>query len=95
MPCGLIYSGLAWAATAQNAGTSALMMLLFGIGTLPAMLATSLGADRLQTFLRRRELKLVIAALLIASGSWTIYMTLAHADHAVPGEHSSHESMHH
>ncbi len=29
MPCGLIYSSLAWAATAQNATTSALMMLLF------------------------------------------------------------------
>ncbi len=68
MPCGLIYSSLAWAATAQNAATSALMMLLFGLGTLPAMLATSLGAQRLQAFLRRRGLKQVIAVLLIARG---------------------------
>ncbi|MBP6682673.1 MAG: sulfite exporter TauE/SafE family protein, partial [Halioglobus sp.] len=30
MPCGLIYSSLAWAATAQNAASSALMMFLFG-----------------------------------------------------------------
>ena len=42
---------LAWAATAQSAAASASMMLFFGLGTLPAMLATSLGADRLQAFL--------------------------------------------
>jgi sulfite exporter TauE/SafE len=82
IPCGLIYSSLAWAATAQDAATSALMMFLFGLGTLPAMLATSLGADRLQAFLRRRGLKLVIALLLIASGAWTLYLTAAHGSHA-------------
>ena len=81
MPCGLIYSSLAWAATAQDAATSALMMLLFGLGTLPAMLATSLGADQLQAFLRKRGLKLLIALLLIASGIWTLYLVAAHGSH--------------
>lgn len=83
MPCGLIYSSLAWAATAQHATTSALMMLLFGLGTLPAMLATSLGAQRLQAFLRRRGLKQLIAVLLIASGVWTLYITAAHGGHSL------------
>ena len=87
MPCGLIYSSLAWAATAQNAATSALMMFLFGLGTLPAMLATSLGADKLQAFLRRRGLKLIIALLLITSGVWTFYLTAAHGSHARHGAH--------
>ncbi|TGD74554.1 sulfite exporter TauE/SafE family protein [Mangrovimicrobium sediminis] len=81
MPCGLIYSSLAWAATAQNAWTAAGLMFCFGIGTLPAMLATSLGAAGLQGFLRRRGLKLVIALLLIASGIWTLYLVAAHAGH--------------
>lgn len=85
MPCGLIYSSLAWAATAQSAAASASMMLFFGLGTLPAMLATSLGADRLQDFLRRRGLKLVIAVLLILSGLWTLYLTAAHGGHAGHG----------
>jgi sulfite exporter TauE/SafE len=87
MPCGLIYSSLAWAAPAQNALTSALMMLLFGLGTLPAMLSTSLGAARLQAVLRQRGLKLTIAVLLIGSGLWTLYVTAAHAGHA---SHSAH-----
>ena len=61
------------------------MMLSFGIGTLPAMLATSLGADRLQEFLRRRGLKLVIALLLIGSGLWTLYLAAHHGQHAAHG----------
>jgi hypothetical protein len=95
MPCGLIYSSLAWAATAQNAATSALMMFLFGLGTLPAMLATSLGADRLQGFLRQRGLKLVIAVLLIASGSWTLYLTIAHGSHLQHGGQGAHQQTDH
>tara|TARA_R110002110_G_scaffold406421_1_gene626374 strand:+ start:189763 stop:190581 length:819 start_codon:yes stop_codon:yes gene_type:complete len=93
MPCGLIYSSLAWAATAQNAATSALMMFLFGLGTLPAMLATSLGADKLQGFLRRRGLKLVIAIMLILSGVWTLYLVATHGSHGNHAQHGGH-SMH-
>lgn len=95
MPCGLIYSSLAWAATAQNATTSALMMLLFGLGTLPAMLATSLGAGRLQAFLRLRGLKMVIAILLIGSGVWTLYLTAAHSGHGAQSDHAHHSAMQH
>lgn len=96
MPCGLIYSSLAWAATAGSAGQSALLMFVFGLGTLPAMLATSLGAGGLQAFLRRRGLKIAIALLLIASGSWTIYVAWSHgqAGHQhgpkAPGTEQSH-----
>ena len=82
MPCGLIYSSLAWATTAADAGRSALLMFCFGLGTLPAMLATSLGASGVQAFLRKRGLKLVIGVLLIVAGAWTLYQVSAHAGHA-------------
>jgi sulfite exporter TauE/SafE len=95
MPCGLIYSSLAWAATAAHAPTSALMMFLFGLGTLPAMLATSFGAQGLQAFLRRRGLKLVIALLLVASGAWTLYLTASHGNHGGGGAAMDHSHMHH
>ena len=81
MPCGLIYSSLAWSATAQNAGMSAALMFCFGLGTLPAMLAISLGADKLQAFLRRRGLKILIALLLIGSVFWTLYLDYEHGEH--------------
>jgi sulfite exporter TauE/SafE len=102
MPCGLIYSGLAWAATAQTALQSGALMLLFGIGTLPAMLATSFGAAGLQSVLRRRGLKLLIAAFLIASGAWTLYLTASHGGHLLqrgvigpgPAENASQHGRH-
>ena len=92
MPCGLIYSSLAWAASAANAYESALLMLFFGLGTLPAMLATSLGAQRLQDILRRQGLKTLIGVLLISAGAWTLYQTTAHAGHtaAAGTEHHQH-----
>ena len=71
------------------------MMAIFGLGTLPAMLATSLGADRLQAFLRRRGFKLLIALLLIVSGVWTLYFAVAHGNHAQHGGHDAHRSMDH
>tara|TARA_R110001592_G_scaffold363248_6_gene682365 strand:- start:64746 stop:65465 length:720 start_codon:yes stop_codon:yes gene_type:complete len=102
MPCGLIYSALAWSATAQHAPTSALLMFLFGLGTLPAMLATSFGAESLQAFLRKRGLKLFVALLLIVSGAWTLYITASHSGHsghaAGPSgmsEPMDHSQMHH
>lgn len=92
MPCGLIYSSLAWAATAQSASSSALIMLCFGLGTLPAMLATSFGAGSIQQFLRRRGLKVLIALFLIGSGIWTLYLTAAHSGHRAghTPDHSRH-----
>jgi sulfite exporter TauE/SafE len=87
MPCGLIYSSLAWAATAQDAVRSGLLMLLFGLGTLPAMLAASLGAGRLQALLRKRNLKLAIALLLVLAGLWTLYWAAAHGAHATHAGH--------
>jgi len=88
MPCGLIYSALAWSATAQNPLYSASLMFCFGLGTLPAMMAVSLGAGKVQGFLRKRGLKLFIAVMLIGSGIWTIYLVASHGEHlrhAAPG----------
>lgn len=81
MPCGLIYSALAWAMTAQDATRSGMLMLAFGLGTLPAMLGTSFGAAKMQTLLRRKGLKIVIALFLIASGVWAFAMTWSHGGH--------------
>ncbi len=82
MPCGLIYSSLAWAATAQQPAVSALLMLCFGLGTLPAMLATSIGAQQLHRLLRSRGWRSALGILVILSGLWTAYIALAHGTHA-------------
>lgn len=81
MPCGLIYSALAFAATTGDSLSAALVMLCFGLGTLPAMLGASLGAGVIQVQLRRRGLKVAIALLLILGGLWSLYLTVSHAGH--------------
>ena len=55
LPCGLVYSVLLLAATTANAITGGLVMLAFGLGTMPAMIATGLSASRLSAFMSRRR----------------------------------------
>ncbi len=71
LPCGLIYSALAWSATAASAPHSAMLMFCFGVGTLPAMLATGLAGQRISGLLKMKTLRRLSAIVLIAMGAWT------------------------
>ena len=72
LPCGLVYSTLLWAASQGNALDSAVLMLTFGLGTLPVLLATGLAAERLTALLRRRSIRLGGGLLVILFGLWTL-----------------------
>jgi sulfite exporter TauE/SafE len=85
LPCGLIYTALAWSATAANWQESALLMAGFGLGTTPAMLATGLAAERLSHLLKQQGFRTVAAVLLIAAGIWTAYIGYQHAGHLAQG----------
>ena len=56
LPCGLVYSVLLLAATTANAMQGGLVMLAFGLGTMPAMIATGISASRLSFFMNRKRL---------------------------------------
>ena len=72
LPCGLVYSTLLWAASQGSALDSALLMLAFGLGTLPVLLATGLAAERLTALLRRRGVRIAGGLLVILFGIWTL-----------------------
>ena len=72
LPCGLVYSTLIWAATAQNALHSSSLMFAFGIGTLPAMLTTGLLAKQVQTLLANRNVQHFAGLLILLFGLYTI-----------------------
>lgn len=72
LPCGLVYSTLLWAASQGDAFDSALLMLAFGVGTWPVLLATGLAAERLTMLLRRRGIRVVGGVLVILFGLWTM-----------------------
>lgn len=54
LPCGMVYGALLFAMFAGTASGGALVMLGFGLGTLPALLAASLGFAGMQSKLRAR-----------------------------------------
>ncbi|MES2765435.1 MAG: sulfite exporter TauE/SafE family protein [Bacteroidota bacterium] len=74
LPCGFVYMGIAGALTAGSIGESSLFMILFGLGTFPAMLAVSLGGAFAKPKARNIARKLypvgaaVIAVLFILRG---------------------------
>jgi sulfite exporter TauE/SafE len=72
LPCGLVYSTLLWAASQGNALDSGLLMLAFGLGTWPVLLATGLAAERLTALLRRRGVRMTGGLLVILFGLWTL-----------------------
>ena len=72
LPCGLVYSTLLWAASQGNAAHSALLMLAFGVGTWPILMATGLAAERSNALLRKRGVRVAGGLLVILFGLWTL-----------------------
>ncbi len=76
MPCGFVYTVLLIATAQFDAIGSALTMALFGLGTIPAMLATALGAERVALFTARPGVRwlagtlLLLSAILTFAGPW-------------------------
>lgn len=64
LPCGLVYSALSWSMVSGDARQGALIMLCFGLGTLPALLAASIGASWLVSALKSNGLRQTVAGLL-------------------------------
>ncbi|MBT1449636.1 sulfite exporter TauE/SafE family protein [Glaciecola sp. XM2] len=65
LPCGLVYSALTWSLASGSASSGALFMLMFGLGTFPALIATSLGASFLIPILQNPMSRMIIALILI------------------------------
>ena len=68
LPCGFVYVALAGAITTGGALSGALFMALFGLGTTPIMLATSLVGKFLNAGMKRRMNKLIpVFAVILAT----------------------------
>ncbi len=82
LPCGLVYSSLAYASTQSSSWQAAAFMVAFGLGTLPAVLAGGLMAETIKSFVQSPNVRIVFSLLIIAFGVWTIYAGLpASHDH--------------
>ena len=72
LPCGLVYSVLLLAATTTDAVGGGLVMIAFGLGTMPAMMATGISASKIAQFMSGKRLG--AGLLIIVLGLATIAM---------------------
>ncbi len=99
IPCGMVYAVGAKAAATQSMTGGFLTMLVFGLGTFPAMVITGLTAHLLSVKLRRTLYKLaailviLLAVMAIARGSaalgW-IDLPWMHKNHQMNVQHQAH-----
>lgn len=99
LPCGLVYSVLIWAASQGDPAHSAMLMVFFGLGTWPILLATGLAATPMLDFLRRRHVRIASGVLIIMFGLWTCpgphqQWLMTHLWPAMPGNMHMHHAMH-
>src|SRR5690606_37864229 len=82
LPCGLVYSAAALAATTGSAAAASLTMVAFGLGTLPSMLGMTLAGTAM---LRRGSapgLRIAAGVLMLGFAAWTALGPLApHSGH--------------
>ncbi len=90
LPCGLVYSALMIAATSGDALAGSAVMLAFGLGTLPAMVLTGVGAAQLQAFMAKRWARRGAGLIVIALGLVTLWMPLAALFAGGGGGHQHH-----
>ncbi|MBV1930636.1 MAG: sulfite exporter TauE/SafE family protein, partial [Porticoccaceae bacterium] len=72
LPCGLVYTALAYAATAASPLTGIAQMAAFGLGTLPAVLVGGLSMAKYGRILQGKNFRRVFALSLVAYGLWTL-----------------------
>lgn len=77
LPCGLVYSTLSWSLASGSALNGALVMLCFGFGTLPTLIALGHTGQLIRQLFTKPGFKLLCASLLAGYGSWLGWQALA------------------
>jgi sulfite exporter TauE/SafE len=93
LPCGLVYSALIFAMSQGDALAAGLLMLAFGLGTLPSVLATGFIAQQMGRWLRKPHIRWPLAIVIILFGCWTIWGG-GHVGHEHHEHHQGGDPMH-
>lgn len=72
LPCGLVYSMLAWSMTVATPLGGASIMLAFGLGTLPMLIGLAALTEKLDALRRNKTLRQALGALIICFGLLTL-----------------------
>ena len=77
LPCGLVYSAAFYALSSGSAVKGALLMLSFGVGTLPTLLASGMLASNLTKFLRQIWVRRIVGMFVILWSLVLLYRNLS------------------
>ncbi len=81
LPCGLVYSALAFSLASGDALQGAAIMLAFGLGTLPMLLLMGTAARSLGNLVRSNAVRRVAGILIILFGLYSLLAPGAHQHH--------------
>ena len=73
LPCGLVYTALIYSSAAGSAFSGSMIMLFFGLGTLPLMVAMGLAGASLQRWLQQQWLRRAAGLLVIGFAGVMVY----------------------
>jgi len=73
LPCGLVYTLLFWAISSASIIKGSLIMLCFGLGTLPTLLAIGVFATNLRAFVHNTWVRQIAGLTLIGFAVFTLY----------------------
>jgi len=66
IPCGLVYSVLIWSAASVDPYSGAMTMFAFGLGTMPAMLAFTVGASQMVALMTQSIVRKIMGSIVMA-----------------------------
>lgn len=101
LPCGLVYGALMMAIAGNNIATGAALMFVFGLGTMPMLIATQKTVGMLQSSIKNFRLRQINGVIMMLSGLAVIFipMMMHHNHNQSSHSHASHSmnetSMHH
>ena len=73
LPCGLVYAALAVAATVGEPVKASMVMVAFGVGTLPAVMGAGLFTGLLASMARAKHLRQIAGVLIISMALATLF----------------------
>lgn len=76
LPCGLVYSVLIWSVASANALDGALLMLCFGLGTLPNLLAMGVFARQMNVWVKNSHVRQLAGMMVTGFGIWNLYLVV-------------------
>ena len=97
LPCGLVYGALMMAIAGNNIATGAALMFVFGLGTMPMLIATQKTVGMLQSSIKNFRLRQINGVIMMLSGLAVIFipMMMHHNHNHVSHNQGSHSHASH